>query len=77
MDRKPKIAPDPALAAWVAKATAARLDAEARLADTLERIKRAEQRRARSIELAAQSQKCVVATFDLVARRAIAAMYAK
>lgn len=77
MDRKPKIAPDAALAAWVAKATAARLDAEARLADTLERMKRAEHRCARSIELADQSQKCVDATFDHAARRAIAAMYAR
>jgi hypothetical protein len=49
----------------------------ARLADTLERMKRAEHRCARSIELADQSQKCVDATFDHVARRAIAAMYAK
>jgi len=79
VDRKPKMLcpPDPALAAWVVKATAARLDAEARMADTLERMKRAEQRCAGSAELANQSQKRVDATSDHVARRAIAEIYAK
>ena len=62
---------DPALAAWVAKATAAKLDAEVRMADTLERKKRAQQHCARSVELAGRSRKCVDATFDHVARRAI------
>jgi len=56
---------DPSLSLWAARA--AKLDAAARTADTFERINRAELCCARSIELAAQSQKCVDATFKNIA----------
>jgi hypothetical protein len=66
---------DPIIAADVAAASAALRDTELRMADTLERMKRAEHRCLKSADLARKSQERIDATFERLARRAVNDLY--